>query len=642
MSSTTETYEFQTEARQLLDLMIHSVYSNKDIFLRELISNSSDALDKLRIESLRDPEVKMPEEPQIRIDPDRGARTLSVVDNGIGMTREEIIMNIGTIAKSGTKEFLTAMRAGENGGAPAAADLIGQFGVGFYSTFMVADRVTLLTRRAGEDTAWLWESTGDGTYTLVESHRPTSGTTVTLHLKPVDTENALNDYTEEWTIRSIVKKYSDFVTYPIRMRVERQEKAETEGGESKSVVNDETLNSMKALWRRPKEQVSAEEYGEFYKHISHDWTDPLETIYIRAEGTFEYYAILFIPSKAPFDLFHQEGKRGLQLYVKRVFIMEDAEELLPLYLRFVRGVVDAEDLSLNISREILQQNRQIQQIRKRLTAKVIETLTTMKTSAPEKYRTFWAEFGRVLKEGTMQEPEQRKAILDISYFRSTASSDLTTIADYIGRMKEGQSDIYYITGEDASVLASSPHLEAFVARGYEVLLLTDPIDELWTTSQPDIDGRKLSSVTRSGVDLGSEEEKKEAEEKKRESMAQHGAVLMAIKEALGDKVKEVRLSDRLTSSAACLTTDQGELSPQLERLMRAMGQDAPETKRVMELNPSHAVLRKLQEIYDRDSASPLLDEYAELLYGQALLAEGGQLHDPARFSRLVADLMVKA
>jgi molecular chaperone HtpG len=650
MHDTAQKYEFQTEARQLLDLMIHSVYSNRDIFLREIVSNASDALDKLRIEALRNDTLAMPQEPTIRIEADRVARTLSVVDNGIGMNRDELVANIGTIAKSGTKEFLDALRASKDSSS-GAAELIGQFGVGFYSTFMVADRVTLLTRRVGEDRAWLWESTGDGTYSIEEAERPTHGTTVTLHMKPADEDEDAKDYLDEWTIRSIVKRYSDFVTYPIRMRVERQEQPRDadgkpiEGAAPETVVTDETLNSMKALWTRSKEQVTQEEYNEFYHHISHDWHDPLLTYTVRAEGTFEYYALLFIPSHAPTDLFFHEKTHGLQLYVKRVFILDEAKDLLPTYLRFVKGVVDSEDLPLNISREILQENRQIRMIRGRIARKTIETLAEMLRTDRETYLTFWKEFGAVLKEGIFQDFENRDAILDLALFASTngangAGSTLTTLGEYVGRMKEGQDAIYFITGDNRDVLLKSPHLEAFLAKGYEVLLLSDPVDEIWAGNDIEYQGRKLRSVARGTVELGSEAERRIEEEKLAEGRKEFGEVLSAIQEHLKDHVSEVRLSTRLTSSAVCLVSGEHDMSPQMAKLFRAMGQAAPQTKRIMELNAEHPLLRTLQSIVASGGEGGKLGQYAELLYGQALLAEGAVPEDPVRFSRLVADLMV--
>jgi molecular chaperone HtpG len=651
MNATAQQFEFQTEARQLLDLMIHSVYSNRDIFLREIVSNASDALDKLRIEALRNDELAMPQEPQIRIDVDRDARTLTVIDNGIGMNRDELIRNIGTIAKSGTKEFLEAMRASKDP-AKGSAELIGQFGVGFYSTFMVADRVTILTRHVGEETAWRWESTGDGTYAIEEAERPTHGTTVTLHMKAVEGDDA-KEYLDEWTIRGIVKKYSDFVTYPIRMRVERTETPRDaegnpiEGAAAETVVKDETLNSMKALWTRSKEQVTTEEYNEFYKHISHDWTDPLTTFTVRAEGAFEYYALLFIPSRAPMDLFFHEKTHGLQLYVKRIFILDEAKDLLPTYLRFLKGVVDAEDLPLNISREILQENRQIRMIRNRIARKTIDTLGEMLRTDREKYLSFWKEFGAVLKEGIFQDHENRDAILDLALFSSTepthqSEGTLTTLGEYVHRMKEGQEAIYFISGDNRDVLLKSPHLEAFSAKGYEVLLLSDPVDEIWANGEIEYQGRKLRSVTRGAAEIGSEEERKAEEAKREEGQREFGAVLTAIGEHLKENVSEVRLSNRLTSSAVCLVSGEHDMSPQMAKLFRAMGQDAPKSKRIMELNPDHPLLRTLQSIVASRSGDPIVGEYAELLYGQALLAEGSIPDDPARFSRLVAELMVKA
>ena len=652
MNATAQKFEFQTEARQLLDLMIHSVYSNRDIFLREVISNASDALDKLRIESLRNDELVMPAEPQIRIDVDRTSRTLSIIDNGIGMSRDEIITNIGTIAKSGTKEFLEAMRASKDA-SKGAAELIGQFGVGFYSTFMVADRVTILTRRAGDQGAWRWESTGDGTYSIEEAERPTHGTTVTLHMKPVDADGESKEYLDEWTIRSIVKRYSDFVTYPIRMRVERsvqprdEQGKPIEGASAETVVEDQTLNSMKALWTRPKEQVSQEEYNEFYKHISHDWNDPLTTFTVRAEGTFEYYALLFIPSRAPHDLFFHERTHGLQLYVKRIFILDEAKDLLPTYLRFLKGVVDAEDLPLNISREILQENRQIRMIRGRVARKTLDTLGELLRTDREKYLTFWREFGAVLKEGIFQDHENRDRILDLALFSSTdpdlqSNGALTTLGEYVGRMKEGQEAIYFISGDNRDVLLKSPHLEAFAAKGLEVLLLSDPVDEIWANGEIEYNGKPLRSIARGEIDLGTEEERKESEAKRQAGQERYGAVLEAIKESLKEQVSEVRLSSRLTSSAVCLVSGEHDMSPQMAKIFRAMGQEAPKSKRIMELNPDHPVLTKLQSLYEKEGSSAEIGQYAELLYGQALLAEGAIPEDPARFSSLVAELMVRA
>jgi len=648
MTDTIETFEFQTEARQLLDLMIHSVYSNKDVFLRELISNSSDALDKRRFEALKHPEL-LEEGTQLRIciETDREARTLSVVDNGIGMSRDEVKDLIGTIAKSGTREFINKIK--QNKDESISADLIGQFGVGFYSSFIAADKVTLVTRKAGEETATRWESTGDGTYTLEETERDEPGTTVTLHLKETDTEDGMNDYTQEWQIRQVVKQYSDFVAYPIQMDIERteierdEEGKPVEGAEEKKVVTTETLNSMKALWLRDKSDVTDEEYNEFYKHISHDWTDPASRIQANIEGTLEYTLLLYIPSKAPMDLYYHGVRHGVHLYVKRVFIMDNCKELLPEYLRFVRGVVDSEDLSLNISREILQQNRQIERMRKGIVSKVLNFLRTQSAKDKDDYIAFWNEFGRVFKEGIFQDRENQEAILDLCLFWSTNSKEeYTTLAEYIGRMKEGQDTIYYMTGESRAKIEESPHLESFLEKGYEVLILPDPVDEIWCQQIFKHKDFEFKSISKGAVELGTEDEKKEAEEQRKEKEKEYKSLLECLKGKLDAHVKEVRLSNRLTSSAACLVTDGADLSPQLEQMMRQMGQDVPLAKRILELNPNHAILEKLHGLFDANAEDPQLDDYAQLLYGQAVLAEGGDLPNPGKFSKLVADLMVKA
>ena len=648
MSDTIETFEFQTEARQLLDLMIHSVYSNKDVFLRELISNSSDALDKLRFEALKSPELlEEGTELRIFIDTDADARTLSISDNGIGMSRAEVQDLIGTIAKSGTKEFINKIKQSKEEGVNA--DLIGQFGVGFYSSFIAADRVTLITRKAGEEVATRWESTGDGTYTLEETERDEVGTTVTLHLKETDTEDGMNDYTQEWQVRQVVKQYSDFVAYPIQMDIERKEVEKddkgkpVEGAEEKTVVTTETLNSMKALWLRNKKDVTDDEYNEFYKHIAHDWTDPASRIQAKIEGTLEYALLLYLPAKAPMDLYHHGVRHGVHLYVKRVFIMDDCKELLPEYLRFVKGVVDSEDLSLNISREILQQNRQIERMRKGIVSKVLDFLRTQSTKEKGDYIAFWNEFGRVFKEGIFQDRDNQEGILDLSLFWSTQSKEeYTSLGDYIERMKEGQDAIYYMTGESRAKIEESPHMESFLDKGYEVLILPDPVDEIWCQQVFNYKDFEFKSISKGAVELGTEEEKKEAEEQRKEKEKTYEGLLEYLKGKLGEHVKEVRLSSRLTSSAACLVTDGADLTPQLEQMMKQMGQDVPVSKRILELNPSHAILEKLHGLFDANAEDPQLDDYAQLIYGQAVLAEGGDLPNPGKFSKLVADLMVKA
>jgi molecular chaperone HtpG len=626
VSSAVETLEFQAEARQLLQLMVHSIYSDKDIFLRELISNASDALDKLRLGAYRDKDLEVDtSDLHIAIEVDRDARTLTVRDNGIGMSRAEVVELIGTIAKSGTAELLAQLRRSND--ARGAAELIGQFGVGFYSTFMVADRVVLVTRRAGETEGTRWDSTGEGTYTIEGVDDAPQGTAVTLHLKPEDAEDHVFDYTADAKIREIVKRYSDFIAWPIRMR--------PDGGDA-----DETLNSMKALWARPREDVKDEEYKEFYRHLSHDWQDPLEIIHMRAEGTFEYEALLFVPAIAPFDLYQRDAVRGVQLYAKRVFIMDNCAELMPEYLRFVRGMVDAQDLSLNISREILQRDRHIQLMRRRLVKKVLSAVKEMMAGDAEKYRTFWREFGRAVKEGLLSDTDNRSAILDIASFSSTHDAEQpTTLAEYVGRMKDGQEDVYYMTGESRAMIENSPHLEGFRAKGYEVLLLTDPVDEMWVEAVSDFEGKKFQSIAKGQVDLDAEEESTKAETEER---AKDFAPLLSwLSETLAGQVKQVRLSSRLTASPACIVGDAFDLTPSLERMYRAAGQDMPPIQRILELNPTHPLVAGLRQAYQERPDDPTLAETAELLHGLALLAEGGELAAPARFTQLLADRLAR-
>ncbi|MEU7579779.1 molecular chaperone HtpG [Streptomyces sp. NPDC041068] len=632
----TETLEFQAEARQLLQLMVHSIYSNKDIFLRELISNASDALDKRRLVGLADDSLRA-DDLHIDIEADNDARTLTVRDNGIGMSRDDVVGLIGTIARSGTAETLRRIRESkENKEGGESAELIGQFGVGFYSVFMVADKVRLLTRKAGEESGVRWESDGDGTYTIETVEDAPEGTEVTVHLRPSDEEDALYDYADDRKIREIVKRYSDFISFPIRM-------------------GDETLNSMKALWARPRSEVKDEEYREFYRHISHDWSDPLDIIHMRAEGTFEYEALLFLPTRAPHDLFQRDARHGIQLYVKRVFIMDDSRELMPNHLRFVKGVVDAADLSLNISREILQQDRHIQLIRRRLAKKVHSTIKDLMKGDAEKYRTFWREFGAAVKEGLLDGAEDHKAILDIASFASTSGDEPTTLADYVTGMKDGQDKIYFMTGESRSQIENSPHMEAFKAKGYEVLLLTDPVDDIWVEQVREYDGKEFQSIARGEVDLPSDEELSEDES------GAYAPLLSWLKETLDD-VKDVRLTSRLTSSPACLVSDSDGLTPALERMYKAMGQELPPVKRILELNPEHPLVSGLRAAHEQRGGSEAktdaesesaaestaeskvdsdLTETAELLYGTALLAEGGDLGDPARFAKLLADRLAR-
>lgn len=679
MTEHVEQLEFQAETHQLLELMIHSVYSNKDTFLRELISNASDGLDKLRLESFRDKDLHVDTtDLHIELEVDKDNRILTVRDNGIGMSRAEVVDLIGTLAKSGTAQLRKQLN--EANSEAAAEDLIGQFGIGFYSTFMVADKVTLTTRAAGETEGTRWESAaGSSTYTIETLDEAPQGTAVALQLKTPDEDDHLFDYTQEWKLREIVKKYSDFIAWPIRMQVERTvtvgedagaehaERPENAGAEpaeqsedtaktEKTILEEQTLNSMKALWTRPKSEVSDEEYKEFYKHVSHGWDDPLEIIPMKAEGTFEYQALLFIPSHAPFDLFTREHKRGVQLYVKRVFIMDNCEELMPEYLRFVKGVVDAQDLSLNVSREILQQDRQIQMIRKRLVKKVLATVKDLQGAEDqEKYQTFWKEFGRVLKEGLLSDFDNRETLLQVSSFASTNTEELesdggvaalTSLAAYVERMKDGQDAIYYMTGETRQQVESSPHMEAFKAKGLEVLILTDPVDEMWVGSVTEFDGKPLQSIAKGEVDLETEEEKK-ATESLREQQDKDFAELLGWLGKTLDNVKEVRLTNRLTTSPACLVGDVFDFTPMLERMYRASGQPVPESKRILELNPTHPLVTGLRDAYDtrRDDADagkvPELTETAELLYGTAVLAEGGELKDPARFAQILTERLTR-
>jgi molecular chaperone HtpG len=636
-----EQLEFQAETRQLLDLMVHSIYSNKDSFLRELVSNASDALDKLRLAAFQDKDLDADtSDLHIEIAIDKDARTLTIRDNGIGMSRDEVVDLIGTLAKSGTADLRRKLKEAKD--AAASEELIGQFGIGFYSTFMVADKVTLLTRKAEERQATRWESSGEATYVIETVDDAPQGTAVTLHLKPADTDDNLHDYTAERKIKELVTRYSDFIAWPIRMDVERRTPATDEEPE-KVEVETQTLNSQKALWAKSKDEVSEEEYTEFYRHIAHAWDSPLETIPMKAEGTFEYQALLFIPQHAPFDLFMRDGKTGVHLYVKRVFIMDDADELLPEYLRFVKGVVDAQDLSLNVSREILQQDRQIRAIRRRLTKKVLTTIADIASSRPDDYRTLWSEFGRALKEGLISDVDNRDTLLKISSFASTASEDeLTTLADYVSRMKDDQKQIYFATGESRQLLENSPHLEAFKAKGLEVLLLTDPVDEVWASQVPEFEGMTFQSVAKGEVDLDSDEDKAAAETEREEKEKDFADLLSWLTTTLDEQVKSVRLSTRLTTSPACIVGDDFSMSPALERMYRASGQPVPVTKRILELNPEHPLVLALRTAHAERPGDEASAETAELLYGMALLAEGGELADPARFTALLANRLTAA
>jgi len=646
-----ETHSFQAETQKLLDLMIHSLYSNKEVFLRELISNASDALDRRRFDAISNPEHATTGELEIHLVADRIERSLTISDNGIGMNREDLVLHLGTIARSGTLEFLKQSEAAE-----AAPDLIGQFGVGFYASFMVADEVDVVSRPVGEDKAARWTSQGAGEYTLGDAERDEAGTTIRLSLKEVDGEDGVSDFCDEWVLRGIVKKYSDFVAYPIKLTIieaaappEAAEEGEAERdvidvtpGEPTERTVEEALNSMKAIWTRPESEVEEADFDEFYKHVTHDFQDPMLRVSTSIEGTFEARALLYVPSKAPFDLYHRERtQNGVQLYVRRIFIMDECRELLPEWLRFVRGVVDAEDLSLNVSREMLQQDRQIQTIRKHLVKKVADRLKKMSKEDTEGYRSFWAEFGPVIKEGLLDFEEKRDRIFDLVLAPSSSSeTDLVSLTDYVDRMPEDQEAIYYIAGPKLDVLRRSPHLEAFKEKGIEVLFLTDPVDEVWAGQGPvDYRDKPFKSVGKGEVELGSDEDKEKAKEDLEEKEKSFGDLLQALQSAIEEDVKEVRLSSRLKSSASCLVAEEGDLSPQLEAMLRQAGQEIPDRKPILELNPEHAVVSALGKRFDENPTDARIANSAKLLLGQAVLAEGGQLEDPTGFAKLLNGLL---
>ena len=640
----TEKKEFKTEVQQLLNLVIHSLYSNKDIFLRELISNGSDAIDKLSFEALSNKElIKDDPEFRIKLFVDNEAKTLRIEDNGIGMTRDELEENIGTIARSGTRRFMEELKKGQ---AEANPELIGQFGVGFYSAFMVADKVILKTRSATGNESWTWESSGDGTYEISEGGRDKRGTEITLHLN-----ESSRDYIVEFRLRQIIKKYSDFVEYPVVMDIIRDETPmddegkPKEGAEKQTTVTEETLNSMKAIWMRPKSEVKKEEYNEFYKHVSHDYTDPLKTIHYSAEGKIEFKALLYLPAKAPFDMFQQEGtKHGIHLYVKRIFIMDNCEALLPRYLRFAKGVVESNDLPLNVSREILQEDVIIKKIEKSVTTKILSELKSMMKKSEDDYLNFYREFGKVLKEGIEVDPTNKDKIKDLLLFESskTEPGKYVSLKEYSERTVLDQKEIYYITGTSRSAVENSPHLEVFKKKEIEVLFMVEPVDEFILSGFGEYDKKSLKSIAQGDIDLGTEEENKIADEQKKEASGKYKKLIKKVQDSLKDEVKEVRLSDRLTESASCLVTDDGDMNPQMERIFAAMNQPVPETKRILELNPNHPVIETMNGLFASDKKNPKLAAYSELLYDQALLTEGIAIKDPARFARLVTDLMVQA
>ena len=622
-----ETLGFQTEVKQLLHLMIHSLYSNREIFLRELISNASDACDKLRFESLHNAGLlEGGADFRIRIGYDKDARTLTIADNGVGMNRDEVIANLGTIAKSGTREFFGQL----TGDQQKDAHLIGQFGVGFYSSFIVADQVTVRTRRAGEgvDQGVEWISDGGGEFSVAMIERPERGTEITLRLR-----DGQDDLLSAWKLKSIVHKYSDHIVQPIVMKAEKwdeEKKAQVESDE------DETVNQASALWAKPKSEVGEEDYKAFYKHVGHDYDDPLAWTHNRVEGKSEYTQLLYIPGRAPFDMWDRNARHGIKLYVRRVFIMDDAEQLMPLYLRFVRGVVDSADLPLNVSREILQESKDIEAIRKGCTNKVLGLLADLAEKEKEKYTQFWGEFGRVLKEGVGEDFANKEKIAGLLRFASTladTTDETVSLADYVARMKEGQEKIYYVTAETFNAAKNSPHLEIFRKKGIEVLLLSDRVDEWVVSHLTEFEGKPMVSVAKGDLDLGKLED--EAEKKEQESAAGEFKDLTdRIAKALGERVKEVRVTHRLTDSPACLVAGEHDLSGNLARILQAAGQKGPDMKPILEINPRHPVVLRLK--YEDKK----FDDWAAVLFDQALLAEGGQLDDPATFVKRINDLML--
>jgi molecular chaperone HtpG len=621
-----ETLGFQTEVKQLLQLMIHSLYSNREIFLRELISNASDACDKLRFEALHnDALYENSSDLNIRVSFDKEARTLTIADSGIGMNRDEVISNLGTIAKSGTREFFTQL----SGDQQKDAHLIGQFGVGFYSAFIVSDKVSVLTRRAGEkaDQGVRWESDGGGEFSIEMVDRAVRGTEITLHLR-----EGQDDLLAGYKLREIIKKYSNHIVQPILMQ-----KEEWKDGKYETLDEDETVNQASALWARSKNEITEEQYKEFYKHVGHDFDDPLAWTHARVEGKQEYTQLLYIPGRAPFDMYDRQARHGIKLYVRRVFIMDDAEQLMPQYMRFVRGVVDSADLPLNVSREILQESKDIEAIRKGCTGKVLGLLADLAENDKEKYAKFWGEFGKVLKEGVGEDFANKDKIAALLRFATTkadTTEESVSLKDYIGRMKDGQEKIYYVTADSFNAAKNSPHLEVFRKKGIEVLLLSDRVDEWVVSNLPEFEGKQLVSVAKGGLDLGSLEDAAEKQEQEKQADEFKG-LTDKIKTSLSDKVKEVRVTHRLTDSPACLVADEHDISGNLARLLKASGQKMPNSQPILEINPKHPVVLRLQNEEAR------FDDWAAVLFDQALLAEGGQLDDPAGFVKRVNQLMLE-
>ena len=623
--------KFKAEVNKILDLMIHSLYSHKEIFLRELISNASDAIDKARYLSLTDKTINPKgDEWQIELIPDAEAGTLTVRDNGIGLTRDGAAEELGTIAHSGTKEFLKLLESNEVKENP---ELIGQFGVGFYSAFMVADQVTVLTRRAdaAADDAVRWKSGADGSYTLEDITKETRGTDVILHLKEDEKQ-----YLEEWRLREVVKQYSDFIEYPVVMEVTRRQPDPDDKEKTVEKTELETLNSRKAIWIKDKSEVTEEEYNEFYKHIANDFNDPARTIHYRAEGTTEFSVLLYLPKERPFDIYYQDYKIGPTLYVRRVQIMDHCEAMLPPYLRFVKGVVESADLPLNVSREVLQDNKIVNVIKKNITKKVLDTLTEMKKEDLEAYTAFYDQFGRILKEGVYHDFERKDAIADLLLFESTKTEPgkKITLAEYVERMPEEQKEIYYMTGPDRATAESSPYLEVFKEKGIEVLLMTDDIDDLIISSLGQYQEKELQSAIKGDLDLGDGD-------KKEERQKEYSDLLALMKEQLKDVVGDVRVSGRLKDSAVCLVAGEHDLDPQMAKMFRAMGQNVPQGQRTLEVNPDHPLITKMQALFAAEAKNDRLKEYVDLLYDQALLLEGDRPRDPVAFAKAMSQLMAE-
>jgi molecular chaperone HtpG len=626
---TVETMEFKTEVKELLDLMIHSLYSHKEIFLREMISNASDAIDKARYEALTNKDIlDNTGEWKIKIIIDKNAGTLTVSDNGIGMTRDEAVKELGTIARSGTKDFLRALQSREVKDKPG---LIGQFGVGFYSTFMVSDKVTVITRKATENSkkAVQWESAADGLFTVDETEKERAGTDVILHLKADD-----KNYLDEWEIRSIITKYSDYIEHPVVMDIEREKEDPADKSKKIKVIEEEKMNSGKAIWLRDPAEVTKEEYNDFYKHVSRDFTDPAKVVHFRAEGTSEFTALLYLPSKAPFGIQYRDYKIGPMLYVKRVQIMDHCEQLLPEYLRFVKGVVDSSDLPLNVSREILQSNRHVEIIKKNVVKKVLDTLADMKKNDYDNYVSFHKEFGRIIREGIHFDFSRKEQIADLLLLQSTKTEPgkYTTFDDYVKNMPIAQPEIYYILGRPGENTLQSPYLEAFREKGYEVLIMAEDIDDIIMLDLQEYKGKKIKSVVKGDIDLD------KAADKDKEKV-KFEKLLALIKDQLKEEIKDVRLSGRLKDSACCLVAEDGGLDPQMEKLLKSMGQDVPAQKRIMEINAAHQVFAAMNDLIVKGGQDSLLKEYIGLLYDQALLLEGSKVKEPAAFAKAMAKLM---